>query len=194
MWVYATCVQVPTKARKWSAPLELELEVLESCPLRVLRTTLWFLEERQALLTADPSLQSPPCILNRASRWPGTCWWGWTEWLASPWAPLVFASQSWDYEYTLALVLCGFWRSNSDLRICLVNTSLTWAISRPFAFQFSIITNFIYIQARITCRILFLYHMAHVSLIEKGTFNNVLAVIGLGENNIVHSVTFWVWV
>lgn len=47
-------------------------------------------------LNCWPSLQSPPCFLNRASRWPGTCWWGWTEWLASPRAPLVSASQSWD--------------------------------------------------------------------------------------------------
>lgn len=141
------CAGAPTKARELSAPVELELEVVVSCPLQVLRTTLWSLEERQALLTADPSLQSPSCFLNRASLWPGTCWLGWTEWLASPRAPLVSASQSWDYEYMLALVLCGFWRSNSDLHIYLVNTSpLTWAISQPFSFSFSNYKLYVYIS------------------------------------------------
>lgn len=138
------CAGAPTKARELSASVELELEEVVSCPFRVLRTTLWYLEERQALLTADPSLQSPPCFLNRASLWLGTCWLGWTEWLASPRAPLVSAFQSWDDEYMLTLVLCGFWRSNSDLHIY---TSLTWAIiSRPFSFSFSDYKLYVYIS------------------------------------------------
>lgn len=56
--VCITCVQVPLEARSGhQIPFELELQVDVSCPIWVLGTTAAGpLKERQALLTAEPSL------------------------------------------------------------------------------------------------------------------------------------------
>lgn len=55
--IYAMCVKVPMEAREGAGSLEPELQVILICLIRVLVSKHRSSGERQALSTAEPSLQ-----------------------------------------------------------------------------------------------------------------------------------------
>ena len=71
MGVCVVCVYVSVatcEVQKVSGPLELEVQAVVDCLVRVLGTEHGFSIRAAVLLTAEPSLQSPPCFKDVESK------------------------------------------------------------------------------------------------------------------------------